>query len=79
MPTIYSLKYWKIIWGSLKIGRQFYSAHHHHSPKEIAIARYKGEVVKDLNFKNKLSHPSFFNLVNNMENKEIKSEKIACN
>lgn len=79
LPTIYSLKYWKIIWGSLKIGRQFYSAHHHHSPKEIAIARYKGEVVKDLNFQSKLSHPSFFNLVNNMENKEIKSEKIACN
>lgn len=59
LPSIYSLKYWKIIWGSLKIGRQFYGAHKHHSPKEIAIARYKGPEVPGLNFRSKLQHPSF--------------------
>jgi len=30
-----------------------------HSKKEIATARYKGEVVKGLSYKTKMKHPSF--------------------
>ncbi|MBK8621753.1 MAG: cobalamin-dependent protein [Saprospiraceae bacterium] len=59
LPSIWSVKYFKVIWGSLKIGKQFWSAHKHHTPKEIEIARYKGEVVPGLTYQTKLAHPSF--------------------
>ncbi|MCC5916176.1 MAG: cobalamin-dependent protein [Cryomorphaceae bacterium] len=59
LPSIWSLQYWKIILGALKIGRQFATAHLHHTPKEIAIARYKGEHVDGLTFESKFAHPSF--------------------
>lgn len=59
LPSIWSMKYVRVILGSLKIGRQFWTAHKHHSPKEIAIATYKGEPVDGLTYKSKLSHNSF--------------------
>lgn len=63
LPSVWSIQYWKVIWGSLKIGKQFYRAHHHHSPKEIAKARYKGIHVEGLNYQTKFNHPSFQNFV----------------
>ena len=45
--------------GGLKIGRQFYFAHTHHSPKELAIATYKGRTVQGLAYEDKFLHPSF--------------------
>jgi radical SAM superfamily enzyme YgiQ (UPF0313 family) len=59
LPSIWTIQYWKIILGAIKIGRQFYNAHLHHTPKEIAIARYKGEPVPGLTYNQKLHHPSF--------------------
>jgi radical SAM superfamily enzyme YgiQ (UPF0313 family) len=59
LPSLWSINYGKVIWGTLKIGAQFYRAHTHHSAKEIAIARDRGIVVKGLTFDTKFSHPSF--------------------
>lgn len=59
LPSIWSWKYARILVGSMKIGWQFWSAHRHHSPKEIAIARYKGEPVAGLTFETKWAHPCF--------------------
>lgn len=61
LPTIWHRDYWNIILGGLKIGRQFYFAHTHHSPKEIAIATYKGRTVPALTYEDKFRHPSFKN------------------
>jgi hopanoid C-3 methylase len=59
LPSVWSLKYFRILLGSLKIGRQFINAHNHHSEKEIALARYKGEPVPGLDFQQKFNKPSF--------------------
>jgi radical SAM superfamily enzyme YgiQ (UPF0313 family) len=59
LPSVWSLKYFRILQGSLKIGRQFMNAHKHHSEKEIALARYKGEPVPGLTFDSKFAHASF--------------------
>ena len=59
LPSIWSIKYFKIIWGSLKIGRQFYNAHKHHSPKELKIAMDRGPVVPGLKYSDKFSNPLF--------------------
>ncbi len=59
LPSIWSLKYLRVIWGSLKIGKQFWFAHKHHSVKEIAIARYKGKRPKNITYETKFKHPSF--------------------
>lgn len=59
LPTLWHKDYWHIILGGLKIGRQFYFAYKHHTPKEIAIATYKGRTVPDLTYEDKFSHPSF--------------------
>jgi len=65
LPSIWDISYWRMILGSLKIGWQFMNAHKHHSKKEIAIARNKGEKVENLTFQTKMSHPSFQSLVSN--------------
>ncbi|HET6245132.1 MAG: radical SAM protein [Bacteroidetes bacterium] len=59
LPSIWSIQYWRIIAGALKIGRQFATAHLDHTPKEIAIAQYKGEPVIGLSYGSKFRHPSF--------------------
>lgn len=59
LPSIWSLKYLRMILGTLKIRRQFLRAHKHHSPQEIALARYKGKEVKDLTFEYKFTKASF--------------------
>jgi hypothetical protein len=71
LPSIWSLGYFRILQGSLKIGRQFMLAHHHHSAKEIALAQYKGEPVPGLTFETKLQHPSFKKVEQQLEEKAI--------
>jgi hopanoid C-3 methylase len=50
LPTIWSLKYFRMLWGVLKIGRQFIHAYRHHSPKELKRAMYKGPEVPGLQY-----------------------------
>ena len=59
LPSIWNRNYWRMIWGSLLIGKQFINAHKHHNPKEIALARNKGLIVEGLSFRDKLKLPSF--------------------
>ena len=72
LPSIWSMKYVRLIIGTLKIGKQFFRAHKHHSPREIALARYKGEEVKGLTFEHKFSMLPF-------KAKTSKSEKMLAN
>lgn len=41
-PPIYTWRYWQLWFGALKIARQFYFGHLHHTPKELAHAEYRG-------------------------------------
>lgn len=41
-PPIYTWRYWQLWLGALKIGRQFFFGHLHHTPREIAHAEYRG-------------------------------------
>lgn len=59
LPSIWSLRYWEMIWGALKIGMQFINSHSHHSHKELRIAQSKGPKIRNLNFETKLNHSSF--------------------
>lgn len=59
LPSIWSWKYVRLMWGSFKIGKQFWEAHTHHTPKEIAIATDKGPAVPWVTYDDKFSHPSF--------------------
>jgi len=51
LPSVWSWKYLRLLWGALKIGKQFWVAHHHHSPKELMRAMDQGPEVPGLNFK----------------------------
>lgn len=59
LPSIWHKDYWNIIMGALRIGWQFYFAHKHHTPKEIAIATYKGITVPGLDYAHKFDNASF--------------------
>ena len=59
LPSIWNLNYWKVILGAMKIGRQFYESHNHHSSKELARSRYKGIALEHYEFETKFQHPSF--------------------
>jgi hopanoid C-3 methylase len=50
LPSVWSIKYLRMLWGALKIGRQFMNAYRHHSPKELKKAMYKGPEVPGLNY-----------------------------
>ncbi|TXG38672.1 B12-binding domain-containing radical SAM protein [Seonamhaeicola maritimus] len=63
LPSIWTINYWNIILGAIKIGLQFYNGHNHHSEKELMISRYKGIELKDYSFNSKFNHPSFQNFV----------------
>ena len=41
-PPIYTWRYWQLWFGALKIGRQFFFGHLHHTPRELAHAEYRG-------------------------------------
>ncbi|WP_373493337.1 radical SAM protein [Aquiflexum sp.] len=51
LPSVWSWKYFRMLYGSLKIGKQFLEAHQHHSPKELAKAMYRGPEVPGLTYK----------------------------
>jgi hopanoid C-3 methylase len=57
LPSIWSLKYFRMLWGALKIGRQFMNAHRHHSPKEFKRAMYKGKEVPGLQYQPRRMNP----------------------
>ena len=57
LPSVWSIKYFRMIWGALKIGRQFLNAHNHHSPKELKRAMYKGPEVTGLVFQPRSINP----------------------
>lgn len=76
LPSAWHIDYWNIIAGALKIGWQFFFAHTHHSPKEIAIATYKGPPVPDLSFEDKFKHSSFL-AFNNTSHTVIANTTIA--
>ena len=42
LPSIWSWKYLRLLWGSLKIGKQFWFAHTHHSAHELKRAMDRG-------------------------------------
>jgi radical SAM superfamily enzyme YgiQ (UPF0313 family) len=77
LPSIWSLDYWKIILGALKIGQQFFNGHKHHSEKELKISRYRGIALEQHSFNDKFEHPSFKNFINKeMEKPAMKVEKM---
>lgn len=41
-PPVYTWRYWQLWLGALKIGRQFFFGHRHHTPRELARAEYRG-------------------------------------
>ncbi|HEY2581061.1 MAG TPA: radical SAM protein [Mucilaginibacter sp.] len=51
LPSVWTLKYFKMLIGALKIGMQFANAHNHHSDRELTRAMYKGKEVPGLKFK----------------------------
>lgn len=50
LPSVWSLKYFRMLLGAMKIGKQFWQAHTHHSPGEIKRAMYKGPEVPGLHY-----------------------------
>ncbi|MET0391531.1 MAG: radical SAM protein [Chitinophagaceae bacterium] len=57
LPSVWSLKYFRMMLGAMKIGRQFLRAHHHHSPKELKRAMYKGPEVPGLQYQPRSAKP----------------------
>ena len=51
LPSIWSLKYLRLLWGALKIGKQFWLAHKHHTPDELKRAMDRGPDPPGLNFR----------------------------
>jgi hopanoid C-3 methylase len=51
LPSVWNWRYFRMLLGALKIGRQFYVAHSHHTPRELAKAMYKGPEVPGLSYK----------------------------
>ena len=41
-PPLYSWRFWQLWFGALKIGRQFFLGHRHHTRRELARARDRG-------------------------------------
>lgn len=48
LPSLWSFNYWRVLWGSTKIGWQFINAHRHHSPRELKKAMDRGREVPGL-------------------------------
>lgn len=57
LPSVWSWKYFRMLMGAMKIGRQFMNAHHHHSQKELERAMYRGPEVPGLTYQPRSSHP----------------------
>ncbi|ESU22643.1 hypothetical protein FEDK69T_19010 [Flavobacterium enshiense DK69] len=76
LPSVWSINYWKIMAGALKIGAQLLNGHKHHSDKELAISRYKGVALENYDFSNKFEHPSFKDFINQKTKKISVQDKI---
>lgn len=50
-PPVFSLRYFRIWKGMIRIMFQFLRAHKHHTPRELAKAMYKGEAVPGLAYR----------------------------
>ncbi len=50
LPSLWSINYWRVLWGSTKIGWQFINAHRHHSPRELKKAMDRGPEVPNLDY-----------------------------
>jgi len=48
LPNVWTWKYFRMMLGAMKIGRQFLNAHRHHSEKELKRAMYLGPEVPGL-------------------------------
>lgn len=57
LPSVWSWKYFRMLMGAMKIGRQFMNAHNHHSQKELERAMYRGPQVPGLTYQPRSSHP----------------------
>jgi radical SAM superfamily enzyme YgiQ (UPF0313 family) len=57
LPSVWSWKYFRMLLGAMKIGRQFLNAHHHHSEKELKRAMYKGPEVPGLHYQQRSEQP----------------------
>jgi hopanoid C-3 methylase len=57
LPSVWSWKYFRMLYGAMKIGKQFLQAHQHHSPKELARAMNRGPEVPGLEFKPRSKKP----------------------
>ncbi|NNF74931.1 MAG: radical SAM protein [Flavobacteriaceae bacterium] len=78
LPSIWTINYWRLILGALKIGRQFLFSYSHHSIKEIRKAKYKGPELSDLSFEYKRKHPSFEDIPSGNETSN-KMEQVLIN
>jgi radical SAM superfamily enzyme YgiQ (UPF0313 family) len=77
LPTIWKLDYWRLIFGALRIGKQFLFSYSHHSPKEIGRSRYKGILPKNLTYDYKFNHDSFKAFINSPEKVHENSEILV--
>ena len=68
MPSVWSRKYFRLLYGALKIGKQFMVAHRHHTPKELAKAMYRGPEVPGLSYKTR-----------RLTNSKVQSKKATQN
>lgn len=66
-PPIFSFKYFRIWEGMIKIMFQFFNAHNHHTPKELAKAMYKGEPVPGLDYKDWITEAEELKVKEKME------------
>ncbi len=56
LPSLWSVNYWRVLWGSTKIGWQFLNAHRHHSPRELKKAMSRGPEVPELGYATERLH-----------------------
>jgi radical SAM superfamily enzyme YgiQ (UPF0313 family) len=57
LPSVWTLSYFRMVLGAIKIGRQFFNAHRHHSAKELQRAMYKGREVPGLAYRSRSHSP----------------------
>jgi radical SAM superfamily enzyme YgiQ (UPF0313 family) len=51
LPSVWNWRYFRMLYGAMKIGRQFFVAHRHHSKNELRRAMYRGPEVPGLTYK----------------------------
>jgi hopanoid C-3 methylase len=59
LPSVWSITYFRMLWGAMKIGRQMMNAHKHHELTELKMAMDKGPEVIDLTYESKFNTSLF--------------------